>query len=94
MTWLTSASGLCRPGHHKAQRPGIPGIRETAPGHKSPHPTAGSAGLDGGSAWRIESPRSRGQPLRDPPYPRTGKDGWVPAVRGGWRKGMRHQDAH
>jgi hypothetical protein len=26
--------------------------------------------------------------------PRTGKGGWVPAVRGGWRKGMRHQDAH
>jgi hypothetical protein len=25
---------------------------------------------------------------------RTGKGGWVPAVRGGWRKGMRHQDAH
>jgi len=24
---------------------------------------------------------------------RTGKGGWVPAVRGGWRKGMRHQDA-
>ena len=26
--------------------------------------------------------------------PRTGKGGWIPAVRGGWRKGMRHQDAH
>ncbi len=26
--------------------------------------------------------------------PRAGKGGWVPAVRGGWRKGMRHQDAH
>jgi hypothetical protein len=25
--------------------------------------------------------------------PRTGKGGWVPAVRGGWRKGMKHQDA-
>jgi hypothetical protein len=25
--------------------------------------------------------------------PRTGKGGWVPAVRGGWRKGMRHEDA-
>ena len=24
--------------------------------------------------------------------PRTGKGGWVPAVRGGWRKGTRHQD--
>src|SRR6266567_7156769 len=24
--------------------------------------------------------------------PRTGKGGWVPAVRGGWRKGMRHED--
>jgi hypothetical protein len=26
--------------------------------------------------------------------PRSGKGGWVPAVRAGWRKGMRHQDAH
>ena len=25
--------------------------------------------------------------------PRTGRGGWVPAVRGGWRKGMRHEDA-
>jgi len=25
--------------------------------------------------------------------PRTGKSGWVPAVRGGWRKGMRHENA-
>jgi superfamily II DNA or RNA helicase len=24
--------------------------------------------------------------------PRTGKGGWVPAVRGGWRKGTRHED--
>jgi len=24
--------------------------------------------------------------------PRTGKGGWVPAVRGGWRKGVRHED--
>ena len=24
--------------------------------------------------------------------PRTGKGGWVPAVRGGWRKGIRHED--
>jgi superfamily II DNA or RNA helicase len=24
---------------------------------------------------------------------RTGRGGWVPAVRGGWRKGMRHEDA-
>ena len=24
--------------------------------------------------------------------PRTGKCGWVPAVRGGWRKGTRHED--
>jgi hypothetical protein len=24
--------------------------------------------------------------------PRTGKVGWVPAVRGGWRKGIRHED--
>jgi superfamily II DNA or RNA helicase len=24
--------------------------------------------------------------------PRTGKAGWVPAVRGGWRKGIRHED--
>ncbi len=24
--------------------------------------------------------------------PRTGKAGWLPAVRGGWRKGMRHED--
>jgi superfamily II DNA or RNA helicase len=24
--------------------------------------------------------------------PRTGKNGWVPAVRGGWRKGARHED--
>lgn len=24
---------------------------------------------------------------------RTGRGGWVPAVRGGWRKGMRHDDA-
>ena len=24
--------------------------------------------------------------------PRTGKSGWVPAVRGGWRKGTRHED--
>ena len=24
--------------------------------------------------------------------PRTGKSGWVPAVRGGWRKGSRHED--
>ncbi len=24
--------------------------------------------------------------------PRTGNRGWVPAVRGGWRKGMRHED--
>ncbi len=24
--------------------------------------------------------------------PRTGKRGWVPAVRGGWRKGTRHED--
>ena len=23
---------------------------------------------------------------------RTGKAGWVPAVRGGWRKGIRHAD--
>jgi hypothetical protein len=23
---------------------------------------------------------------------RTGKAGWVPAVRGGWRKGVRHAD--
>jgi hypothetical protein len=23
---------------------------------------------------------------------RTGKSGWVPAVRGGWQKGVRHQD--
>jgi hypothetical protein len=23
---------------------------------------------------------------------RTGKSGWVPAVRGGWRKGTRHED--
>ena len=26
--------------------------------------------------------------------PRTGKSGWVPAVRGGWRKGMRHENAN
>jgi hypothetical protein len=25
--------------------------------------------------------------------PRTGRGGWVPAVRGSWRKGMRHEDA-
>ena len=25
--------------------------------------------------------------------PRTGRGGWVPAVRGGWRKGMKHQAA-
>ena len=25
--------------------------------------------------------------------PRTRRGGWVPAVRGGWRKGMRHEDA-
>ena len=25
--------------------------------------------------------------------PRTGRGGWVPAVRGGWRKGMRREDA-
>ncbi len=25
--------------------------------------------------------------------PRTGRGGWVPAVRGGWRKGMKHEDA-
>jgi superfamily II DNA or RNA helicase len=25
---------------------------------------------------------------------RTGKGGWLPAVRGGWRKGVRHQDRH
>lgn len=25
--------------------------------------------------------------------PRTQRGGWVPAVRGGWRKGMRHEDA-
>ena len=24
---------------------------------------------------------------------RTGRGGWVPAVRGGWRKGMKHEDA-
>jgi hypothetical protein len=24
--------------------------------------------------------------------PRTGKGGWIPAVRGGWRKGTRHED--
>lgn len=24
--------------------------------------------------------------------PHTGKGGWVPAVRGGWRKGIRHED--
>jgi len=24
--------------------------------------------------------------------PHTGKGGWVPAVRGGWRKGVRHED--
>ena len=24
--------------------------------------------------------------------PRTGKSGWIPAVRGGWRKGTRHED--
>jgi hypothetical protein len=24
--------------------------------------------------------------------PRTGKGGWIPAVRGGWRKGVRHED--
>ena len=24
--------------------------------------------------------------------PRTGKGGWVPAVRGGWRKGTWHED--
>ncbi len=24
--------------------------------------------------------------------PRTGKAGWLPAVRGGWRRGVRHQD--
>jgi hypothetical protein len=23
---------------------------------------------------------------------RTGRQGWVPAVRGGWRKGVRHED--
>jgi hypothetical protein len=23
---------------------------------------------------------------------RTGKSGWVPAVRGGWRNGVRHED--
>jgi hypothetical protein len=23
---------------------------------------------------------------------RTGKSGWIPAVRGGWRKGVRHED--
>jgi hypothetical protein len=23
---------------------------------------------------------------------RTGKAGWLPAVRGGWRKGVRHED--
>ena len=23
---------------------------------------------------------------------RTGKGGWIPAVRGGWRKGVRHED--
>ena len=46
--------------------------------------------------------RWRSSPLCSPPGPtctrvrwenaRTGKAGWLPAVRGGWRKGVRHAD--
>jgi hypothetical protein len=45
---------------------------------------------EGGVLWRAVAARTDVYATRYDNQ-RTGKSGWVPAVRGGWQKGVRHE---